>query len=135
MKSNFVGGKLKLKNVKEDNQTKKIKKIMTKDIITKTIPNKGKTFIYEGDSEIVQSIEENERERELQQVDKKEQREPIYIDTRTAAEKRFDEIHLRRLPDKIETVIQTTFKEKFDKFGKNLSKIPIHYDIPKVGPG
>ena len=72
---------------------------------------------------------------EKQELEKQNYKEQPYVDNRTAAEKRFDEIHERRLPQKIACEIETTFKEKFDKFGKNLSKIPVHYDIPKVGPG
>lgn len=137
-KTNFVGGKLTFKNAKEDNITKKMKKIMTRDAITKTIPQKGKTYILDGDSELVRSIEEHNIAEKMERMENQKEnndKEQPYVDTRTAAEKRFDEINERRLPEKIETIISTTFKEKFDKFGQNLSKIPVHYDIPKVGPG
>lgn len=28
-----------------------------------------------------------------------------------------------------------TYRQKIEKFNKNIQKMPEHYDIPKVGPG
>ena len=56
-------------------------------------------------------------------------------DSRTDAEKRYDDVKLKRLPSKVHNNVLTTFQEKFDNYSKNLSKLPEHFDIPKVGPG
>ena len=42
---------------------------------------------------------------------------------------------MKKLPDKIQKMARTTFKEKYQQYYKALTKLPEHHDIPKVGPG
>jgi protein FAM32A len=118
-KTNFIGGALKLKNLKPDKTLKKMKKIITSDI---------------------KSLKKEKQKNGEDKVDpeklyKIEFRGNIDYDSRTEAEKRYDDVKLKRLPQKIHKNISTTFQEKFDSYSKNLSKLPEHFDIPKVGPG
>ena len=118
-KTNFIGGALKLKNLKPDKTLKKMKKIITSDI---------------------KSLKKEKQKNGEEKVDpeklyKIEFRGNIDYDTRTEAEKRYDDVKLKRLPQKIHKNISTTFQEKFDSYSKNLSRLPEHFDIPKVGPG
>jgi len=147
---NFVGGKLKFKNPKIDKTIIKMKKIAKKEIID-TFGEEPKMKNYE---EIINDglpIDEEEKleivERKINAENKKiikEKENKIDLmygfideinDQRTAAEKRFDAMKLKRLPEKIEKETKITFKNKYEEFSKNLNKLPEHYDIPKVGPG
>ena len=123
---NFVGGKLKLKNLKNDKTFVEIKKIITKDIKSdKPKENEPENFI----------INEQEYMEELiSQIEKPKKIEEVY-DERTEAEKHFEERSKKRLPDKINKKLSLSYKKKSEEFKKLLSKLPQHYDIPKVGPG
>lgn len=114
----FIGGKLKLKNIKNDKTLTQMKKIISKDI-----PKLQKQEPLIQNSEEYLHILEN-------QIN-----EPSYLDTRTQAQKMFDERRLKKLPEKIKKNLNVTFKQRFETFNKALSKLPEHYDIPKVGPG
>jgi protein FAM32A len=61
--------------------------------------------------------------------------EDVLYKNLTHSEKQFLNRKLNRLPDKIKKTLQTTYKQKYENFNKSLSKLPEHYDIPKVGPG
>ena len=37
--------------------------------------------------------------------------------------------------EKIEKQLQSTYRERIDKFNRDLSSAPDHFDVPKVGPG
>ena len=147
---NFVGGKLRFKNPKIDKSIIKMKKIAGKEIKSTLNPNNKmksyETIISEGlpiDEEEKIELEEREifNENKKIQKEKTEKIDLIYgfineiNDTRTAAEKRFDAMKLKRLPEKIDNDLKINFKQKYDTFSKNLNKLPEHYDIPKVGPG
>lgn len=147
---NFVGGKLRFKNPKIDKTIIKMKKIAKKEI-EETFCEEPKMKNYE---EIIKDglpIDEEEKieieERKINEENKKSMKEKAdkidlmygFIDEindqRTAAEKRFDAMKLKRLPEKIEKETKVTFKNKYEEYSKNLNKLPEHYDIPKVGPG
>ncbi len=147
---NFVGGKLRFKNPKIDKTIIRMKKIAGKEIKSSLVENpKIKSYediITEGlpiDEEEKIEMEERKQiqENKRTQKEKNEKIDLIYgfideiNDTRTAAEKRFDAMKLKRLPEKIEKDMKVTFKQKYEDYSKNLSKLPEHYDIPKVGPG
>lgn len=151
---NFVGGKLRFKNPKIDKSIVKIRKIAGKEIKTTLLGDDIKKMrnyeeiISEGlpiDEEEKIEFEErqkHEEDKRLQkEIDKNKKVDLIYgfieeiNDPRTAAEKRFDAMKLKRLPEKIEKELKVTFKQKYEEFSKNLNKLPEHYDIPKVGPG
>jgi protein FAM32A len=127
-KCNFVGGKLKLKHSKIDKNLIEIKKVITKD--TKHLKNLDHEPEKEMNNDnIIAGLDENEEKYMNSLVDF------INNDTRTAAEKLFDERRMKRLPEKIKKNINTTYKNRYESFTKSLSKLPEHYDIPKVGPG
>lgn len=44
-------------------------------------------------------------------------------------------IRKKRFDDKVDQELKITHREKLEKFNKNLSQLPEHFDIPKVGPG
>eukprot|EP00036_Acanthoecidae_sp_10tr_P009359 CAMPEP_0182925926 /NCGR_PEP_ID=MMETSP0105_2-20130417/10736_1 /TAXON_ID=81532 ORGANISM="Acanthoeca-like sp., Strain 10tr" /NCGR_SAMPLE_ID=MMETSP0105_2 /ASSEMBLY_ACC=CAM_ASM_000205 /LENGTH=122 /DNA_ID=CAMNT_0025063797 /DNA_START=48 /DNA_END=413 /DNA_ORIENTATION=- len=55
-----------------------------------------------------------------------------YEDTRTEAQKKFDEVQKQREIEKIQKAASKTHKEKVDEMNEYLSKLSEHYDIPKV---
>jgi len=149
---NFVGGKLRFKNPKIDKTIVKMKKIAGKEVKSSFIGNpKTKSheeIIGEGlplEEEEKIELEEKRQIKENKKIQReKEENEKVDLiygfideinDQRTAAEKRFDAMKLKRLPEKIEKDIKVSFKQKFEEYNKNLNKLPEHYDIPKVGPG
>jgi protein FAM32A len=138
MKMNFVGGKLNLKNQKKDKSLNIMKKVITKDIKSRQIEKKHSEEIT--NEEIVGFMNQEEAnyikslEQEIQDLEKMK-KAPDYKDTRTPAEKLFDERKMNRLPEKIKKGLIISYKEKYENFNKALSKLPEHYDIPKVGPG
>lgn len=148
---NFVGGKLKFKNPKIDKTIIKMKAIAKKEIEdTFGLEPKNKKY-----DEIINNglqLDEEEEKLEIEERKKnsenkkliKEKESKIDLmygfideinDQRTAAEKRFDAMKLKRLPEKIEREKKVSFKNKYEEYNKNLNKLPEHYDIPKVGPG
>jgi hypothetical protein len=56
-------------------------------------------------------------------------------DCRTLAEKKFDELRLKKLPIKVNKEVKENRKDIINKFNKMLDKQADHYDIPKVGTG
>lgn len=148
--SNFVGGKLKFKNpsytnsqiqkiISKDIQSSKIKKQYQSDPQIKTIDNLQKISgcVNKNEQEYINILEEEIMKDDIEKANYKKI-EPIkddFIDTRTNAEKLFDERRLKRLPEKIRKNLDLNFKKKFENYNKLLSKLPEHYDIPKVGPG
>jgi protein FAM32A len=120
-----IPGKLRMKTTRVDPVLDKMKKIITKDI-----PTKETTAHLSKD-------EQNYLHRLEEQINT--EKSFGYLtpenDTRTAAEKLFDERKLKKLPEKIKKEINVTFKQKYENYNKNLSRLPEHYDIPKVGPG
>ena len=132
MKTNFVGGKLKLKNQRNDKTMTLMKKVITRDVRSKQT-ERNKEIENE---EIVGFVNEEEQDyiRSLEKEIKKESKK-LYVDNRTAAEKLFEERKFNKLPDRIRKNLELSYKQKFENFNKTLTKLPEHYDIPKVGPG
>jgi len=58
-----------------------------------------------------------------------------YRDTRTAAEKRYEEQLARREKDRISKMVAKSHRERIEEFNQKLANLSEHYDIPKVGPG
>lgn len=54
---------------------------------------------------------------------------------KTAAEVSFDLVKKKRIMERIEKKLESSHKEKIEKFNKGLSKLSDHFDIPRVGPG
>jgi protein FAM32A len=127
MKTNFIGGKLKLKNQKNQHVVQQIRKVFSKEI---KLGNKEEKEI--SNEVIVAGLNEQEEKYMNELVD---QINGQPIDTRTEAERLFDERRMKRIPEKIKKSLATTYKQRYEAFNKQLSKLPEHYDIPKVGPG
>lgn len=121
MKVNFIGGKLKLKNQKDDVTISKMKKIIAKDISKKS-EDKITNFVSKNEEEYLRKLEENIIE-------------DNHSDQMTEHEKAFYERKMKKLPEKIKNNLILSYKEKTEQFKDSLSKLPQHYDIPKVGPG
>jgi hypothetical protein len=152
-KTNFIGGKLKLKNQKDDKTVQQIKKVLTKDVA------KVKSRIYEKEEIAIEKKVDLDKELDLENeeiighMNKNEEKylkelesqinssnnnanDEEFVDHRTQAEKLFDERWMKKLPDKIKKkIVSTSYKQRAENFNKLLSKLPEHYDIPKVGPG
>ena len=60
---------------------------------------------------------------------------PRFLDTRTDAQKRFEETRKKREEELIKKKAAKTHREKIEELNKQLSTMPEHYDIPRVGPG
>ncbi|KAI9512528.1 DUF1754-domain-containing protein [Russula earlei] len=56
-------------------------------------------------------------------------------DKKTAAEKRFQEVQLKRLADKVKKLARKTHKDRVHELNTKLEALSEHHDIPKVGPG
>jgi hypothetical protein len=149
--NNLIGGKLKLKNVNAKT-VNHVKKMISRDINLNKRENNNKKVetsdipndeligqINKDEEEYIKHLENLIREDDDKpKTDPKSEESPfseLIPDNRTAAEKLFEERKLKRLPDKIKKTLQTNFKQKYQNYSKMLSKLPEHYDIPKVGPG
>ena len=60
---------------------------------------------------------------------------PPATDTRTAAERRFDEQAAKTQEKLIRSMASKSHRDKVKDFNEYLSKLREHHDIPKVGPG
>ena len=98
------------------------------DIIHKTI-SKPKKIRYSEQDEKNQYDKEYE-EYNLQNKGKKENK--IY---KTPAEKSYELVKKKRIMERIENKLETSHKEKIEKFNRTLSNLSDHFDIPRVGPG
>mmetsp|Transcript_20800 Transcript_20800/g.24030 ORF Transcript_20800/g.24030 Transcript_20800/m.24030 type:complete len:135 (+) Transcript_20800:50-454(+) len=58
-----------------------------------------------------------------------------YGNRQTEYEKKVSLLREKRMNDRLKKELGTSFRAKMEGFNKTLSKIPEHYDIPKVGPG
>ncbi|PWN88474.1 DUF1754-domain-containing protein [Acaromyces ingoldii] len=76
----------------------------------------------------------------------KEREEPDQVDdaalaqrssgpAKTAAERKFEEVRLKRMAERVAREAKMSHKEKVDKFNRDLENQTEHYDLPKVGPG
>jgi protein FAM32A len=126
-KTKHIPGMLKLKTHKTDPTLKRMKQIMTKDV--KDIRNTTTGHISKDEESYLRSLEGKIK------GDKTFGYITSDNDNRTEAERLFDERKLKKLPEKIKKEVTTNFKQKYENYSKNLSRLPEHYDIPKVGPG
>lgn len=60
---------------------------------------------------------------------------PEKVETRTAAERRHDEMLAKREAETIAKLATKSHKERIKEMNDYLSKLSEHYDIPRVGPG
>ena len=77
-------------------------------------------------------------EKEVRKSDKKDfnlKRDEATAPSQTPSEIIFNSIRKKRMLERVEKKVQTSYKEKTEKFSQNLAKLPEHFDIPKVGPG
>jgi len=112
----FVGGSLKLKGLKPLVKTKAIKKDPKPELAKEKLAEKL----------VDQNLERKE-----------EAKEPVKH-TMTESERKFREIQLVRLQQRIEqndAELMVSHRKKIETFNKKLANLPEHNDIPKVGPG
>jgi protein FAM32A len=137
-KFNFVGGKLKIKSTKSEmtvypslNKLKKFvaqeQKLISKNEKKKSYEEEISAFVNDDESNYLRKLERNIEE------DTKESNN--LLEDMTSAERLYYQRKLNRLPEKIKKGLHMTYKQKYENFNKALSKLPEHYDIPKVGPG
>ena len=147
MKLNIIPGKLRLKNSNGIKKTKrliekntllgnnnKLSKIIQKEFKEKEINNFEITGIIEGKEEDKIIKECSKKLEKDDKIDKNKDIDDL-MGKLTQAEKLFYEKKMKKLPDKIQKMARTTFKEKYQQYYKALTKLPEHHDIPKVGPG
>mmetsp|Transcript_30450 Transcript_30450/g.76453 ORF Transcript_30450/g.76453 Transcript_30450/m.76453 type:complete len:109 (-) Transcript_30450:171-497(-) len=60
---------------------------------------------------------------------------PKKDDSRTEAERKFEELQRKRESERLEKMVELTHKQKIQKLNQHLDSLPTHFDIPKVGPG
>eukprot|EP00996_Jenningsia_fusiforme_P005117 NODE_6021_length_615_cov_7.803887_g5618_i0.p2 GENE.NODE_6021_length_615_cov_7.803887_g5618_i0~~NODE_6021_length_615_cov_7.803887_g5618_i0.p2 ORF type:complete len:109 (+),score=29.33 NODE_6021_length_615_cov_7.803887_g5618_i0:184-510(+) len=56
-------------------------------------------------------------------------------DTRTAAEKAYDEVQARRAEERYKAAADRSFRDRIDEYNEKISRLTEHHDIPRVGPG
>ena len=147
MKLNIIPGKLRLKNSNGIKKTKRLiekntllgnnnkpTKIIHKEFKEKEINNFEITGIIEGKEEDKIIKECSKKLEKDDKIDKNKDIDDL-MGKLTQAEKLFYEKKMKKLPDKIQKMARTTFKEKYQQYYKALTKLPEHHDIPKVGPG
>lgn len=147
MKLNIIPGKLRLKNSNGIKKTKRLiekntllgnnnkpSKIIHKEFKEKEINNFEITGIIEGKEEDKIIKECSKKLEKDDNIDKNKDIDDL-MGKLTQAEKLFYEKKMKKLPDKIQKMARTTFKEKYQQYYKALTKLPEHHDIPKVGPG
>jgi hypothetical protein len=57
------------------------------------------------------------------------------VDTRTAAEKRYEEQSAKTEERRVRELASQTHRDKVKQFNEYLNGLSEHHDIPKVGPG
>lgn len=80
--------------------------------------------------EVTQSIQASTKSNELEKESLDSSKK-----FKTTAELSFDLVKKKRILDRIDKKLETSHKEKIEKFNKGLSKLSDHFDIPRVGPG
>jgi len=121
--NNVVGGKLKLKGaslgVDKSLKKKKKKKVSS-----------GEDGAGSSHLAVTTDNLEGERGEEAETPTA-----PPLKDTRTAAEKRYDEQVRKTEEKRIYEAASKTHREKVKEFNQYLNELSEHNDIPKVGPG
>jgi len=112
---NVQKGKLKLKKspLPSIGPEKKIKKKKRNQGLIKA------PQLVDDDSQQTEALAEEEQE----------------IDTRTPAERRYEESLAKREKERIAKMAQKSHRERIEEFNQKLTNMSEHYDIPKVGPG
>lgn len=54
---------------------------------------------------------------------------------KTIAELSYDKIRKNRIGSRVQKRLDKNYKTKVENFNKLLSKLPMHFDIPKIGAG
>ena len=88
---------------------------------------------------------EQETDQNGPKEDEREHIDPLDLDdnlkkfiskkNRTASERAFMRIRERRLQERIQQKKKMTYRERIAELNKHLGDLPVHFDIPRVGPG
>ncbi|CRH02758.1 conserved Plasmodium protein, unknown function [Plasmodium relictum] len=140
MKDNeFVGGKLKIKGLRIKKKNKKKKREIKSDgNDSKSMGNNenkynNEYFTKENKNVKTENKQENESLNKIDDEDKK--LKEILESNLTEAEKAYKLVLKKREKQRIEKILQESYRERLQKFNDNLASLSEHFDIPKVGPG
>lgn len=65
---------------------------------------------------------------------KKKKEKTIHVE-KTEAEKRYNDIQMKRKLDQVEKMASKTYKDRLKDYNEHLDRAPEQNDMPKVGPG
>lgn len=157
-------GQLQLKKVGKSETKQEVAKRQLESFLTKRQPSKKHGLTCQRDFEErhvqpTQQEENNSQEQSPTKIlkednsknpneKKKEPQNFIIEDTfeelpeivdpntyRTASERAFYSLKEKRLKEKVENEEVESHRDKIEKQNKYLEKLPVHFDIPRVGPG
>ncbi|KJP88734.1 hypothetical protein AK88_01615 [Plasmodium fragile] len=139
--SEFVGGKLKLKDlkIKKGSHSKDSKNNYDEE--TGTMYNdqgysQGKDYDMSADgrTNVLESERDTEKNGTGKQADETKLKEVLQLNL-TEAEKAYQLVLKKREKQRIEKLLKESYRERLQKFNDNLASLSEHFDIPKVGPG
>ncbi|EUD66045.1 hypothetical protein C922_03515 [Plasmodium inui San Antonio 1] len=159
--SEFVGGKLKLKDskIKKGRHSKESKYAAGRDGKKKKKIREDKTDRSNYDEEngtmyndqgygqgkdYGMSADGRTSVREIERETGKDGTEKLADETKlkevmqlnlTEAEKAYQLVLKKREKQRIERILKESYRERLQKFNDNLASLSEHFDIPKVGPG
>ncbi|KAJ2036122.1 hypothetical protein IW146_000080 [Coemansia sp. RSA 922] len=73
-------------------------------------------------------FKKNKKKKEIKTTD-------IPKERRTDAEKRHDDMQMKRKMERIDKMAEKSYRERVKDFNEKLERAPEHNDMPKVGPG
>lgn len=91
--------------------------------------------IEEKDQKTEENEEEVERVNGVSKQDIEDIQKLITKKNKTQSEKGFMRLQKRRLKERIDRKLEKTYREKIEDLNEHLSNLPVHFDIPRVGPG
>ena len=108
--------------------------LSAKNIVDSTLKGKAATLLKKRKFNEIDPPSEISQPPPVQTENEKEIPNPGHK-YKTPAEISFDLVKKKRVMDRIERKLESSHKEKIEKFNKGLSKLSDHFDIPRVGPG
>jgi protein FAM32A len=73
--------------------------------------------------------------KEVDEDIKQKEKTKVKLPEKTEAQIVYDTIKKKRMLERIEKKLESSYKDKIDNFNKSLANLPDHFDIPRVGPG
>ncbi|EFW21001.1 hypothetical protein D8B26_002725 [Coccidioides posadasii str. Silveira] len=126
------GGRLKLKGVQDGRIDKKKKKKRSKDN-ERALDKSKESSDAKGREDSVDERDAQSQGRSV--VDPSADADRAVEDTKTEAERRYEEARRKRLNERLKREGAKTHKERVEELNKYLSKLSEHHDMPRIGPG